>query len=382
MKIKKTNKIKIAIDASRAINEKAGIGRYSRELIKKMIAIDKKNDYLLIFTYFRENPAKEKIIKSFRGTNVKTKKMRIPGSWKEKIWRWHFPWPASFLEGSQVLLAPSFFEVNFGLKIPQVVTIHDLATFIFPEQRGLKISKRLSKRTLEAAKLAKKIIAVSASTAKDAQKFLKVPAEKITVIYPGITDFPKVSKSLPAGLQSKTYLLFVGTIEPRKNLIGLFKAYSLLPPKLQSQFPLVVVGAKGWNTGKTEEVLKTLKLAPKVKFLGYLADPVLASLYKEAAVFVYPSLYEGFGLPVLEALSFGTPVITSNISSLPEVAGKAAALIDPEDPKSIAKALQRLLEAKFERESLKNEAQKQVQKFSWEKAAGETIKVLEEVALG
>jgi len=370
----------IAIDASRAINERAGIGRYSRELIKKMIEIDKKNDYLLFFSYFRKTPEKERQLKIFQGPKVKLKTCRIPGAWKEKIWRWRLSWFEKFIGQADVFFAPSFLEVNFGLKTPQVVTIHDLTTFIYPEQRGQEVSERLSRRAKEAAKYARKIIAVSKSTAADASKYLKLAKNKIKVIYPGLTKLPTPSKNLPPNLKPKNFILFVGTIEPRKNLIGLFKAYVLLPPVLQEKYPLVIVGAEGWNNGETYDVLKALKLANKVKFLGFIADPVLAKLYQEAAVFVYPSLYEGFGLPVLEALSYGTPVVTSNISSLPEAADQAALLINPKDPKSIASGLQRLLEGKFECENLRKEAQKQVQKFTWEKAARETIKMLEEVA--
>ena len=368
----------IAIDASRAINETAGIGRYTRELVKKMIEIDKKNQYLLIFSYFRQSRGKEKLINCFRRPNVKVKILKIPGGLKEKIWHWRIPWFKRFLERADVFFAPSFFEINFGLKIPQVVTIHDLTTFIYPEQRGQEVSRRLSKRTKEAAKIAKKIITVSHSTAEDALKYLGISSNKIRVIYPGLSNLPLPNSKLPNNLQSRSYILFVGTIEPRKNLIGLFKAYALLPPRLQEKYPLVIVGAKGWNTGETYDALKTLKLEGKVKFLGYVSDSMLAKLYKEARVFVYPSIYEGFGLPILEALSYGTPVVTSNVSSLPEVAGKACLLIDPENPKSIASGLQRLLEGKTEVEELQKEAPKQVQKFSWEKAARETIRVLEE----
>jgi glycosyltransferase involved in cell wall biosynthesis len=372
----------IAIDASRAVNETAGIGRYSRELIKKMIEIDKKNDYLLFFSYFRKNPEKEQQMKSFQASNVKIKTLRIPGNFKEKIWRWRLPWLEKFIGQADVFFAPSFLEVNFGLKIPQVMVIHDLTTFIYPEHRGKEVSERLSLRVQEAAKKAQKIIAVSQTTASDSVKYLKITKNKIKVIYPGLAAMPKPAKNLPGRLRTKQYLLFVGTVEPRKNLIGLFKAYALLPMVLQEKYPLVIVGAQGWNNGETYDVLKALKLEDKVKFLGFVADPVLAKLYKEAAVFVYPSLYEGFGLPVLEALSYGTPVVTSNVSSLPEVAGRAALLIDPQDPKSIASGLQRLLEGKAEVELLQNEAQKQVQKFAWEKCARQTLKVLQEVANG
>jgi len=369
----------IAIDASRAINETAGIGRYTRNLVKKMIEIDQKNQYLLIFSFWRPSPQKEKLIKTFGQSNVKIKILKIPGGLKEKVWQWRLPWYEKFLAGADVFFAPSFFEVNFGLKIPQVATIHDLSTFIFPAHRGKNISQRLSRRAQAAVKIAQKIICVSASTAQDAVRYLNVNPRKIKVIYPGITDFPSAVKNLPSSLQSKSYILFVGTLEPRKNLVGLFKAYALLPPYLQEKFPLVIVGAEGWNTGETFAVFRALKLAHKVKFLGYVADAVLAKLYQEAAVFVYPSLYEGFGLPVLEALSFGTPVVTANISSLPEVAGKAALLVDPNDPQSIANGLQRLLEHQEEREKLAILGPQQAAKFSWEKSSRQTLKVLEEV---
>lgn len=374
--------MKIAIDVSRAVNETAGIGRYSRELVKKMIEIDKKNDYLLFFSYFRKNPEKERQLKSFNLPNVKIKTLRIPGNFKEKIWRWRLPWLGKFIGQADVFFAPSFLEVNLGLKTPQVVTIHDLTTFIYPEQRGKEVSERLSRRAKEAAQKAKKIIAVSKSTASDALKYLKLSKSKIQVIYPGLTKLSDPAKNLPNNLKPKSFILFVGTIEPRKNLVGLFKAYALLPPVLKEKYPLIIVGAEGWNTGETFDAFRALKLDDKVKFLGFVTDACLAKLYQEAAVFCYPSLYEGFGLPVLEALSYGAPVVTANVSSLPEAAGQAALLIDPQDPKSIASGLQRLLEGKGEVELIQKECQKQVKKFSWDRAARETIKVLEEVARG
>lgn len=374
--------LKIAIDASRAINEQAGIGRYTRDLIKTMIKLDQKNQYLLFFSYWRKNPRKEREIKSFQGSNVKIKTLRIPGNLKEKAWLWRIPWYGKILEDADVFFAPSFLEVNFGLQIPQVMTIHDLTTFIWPEHRGRAVSERLSKRTKEAARKAEKIIAVSGSTANDALKYLKVPKDKIKVIYPGLTGLPAPAKNLPQRLESKSFILFVGTIEPRKNLVGLFKAYALLPPPLQEKYPLAIVGAEGWNSGEIFETIKTLKLEAKIRFLGYVSDPVLAKLYESCTVFVYPSFYEGFGLPVLEALSFGAAVLTSNTSSMPEVAGQAALLVDPEDPKSIASGLQRLLEGKALRQLLEKEAEKQVKKFSWDKAARATIKILEEASRG
>lgn len=371
--------MKIAIDASRAINEKAGIGRYTLELIRHLLAVDQKNEYLLIFSFMRSSRRKEKIIKEFQQKNVIVKTWRLPGKLKETLWGWKIPWFERFLKGVDLFYAPSFLEVNLGLKMSQVVTIYDLTTFLFPKHLGKTMTERYNLKTQKACQKAKKIIAISRSTQNDLMKLLKVPAAKIEVIYPGKNDLPSPAANLPKGLKSKSYILAVGTIEPRKNLIGLFKAYALLPITLQEKYPLVVAGAEGWNTGETFNYLKLLKLEDKVKFLGFVSDGVLSKLYKETALFVYPSLYEGFGFPVLEALSFGTPVITSDISSLPEVAGRAAVLVEPNDSKSISNAIQKLLEHQEEADKLRHLAKQQADKFSWEKSAKETLKVLEEI---
>ncbi len=372
--------MKIAIDASRAVNEKAGIGRYTRQLLENLLKVDKKNEYVLFFSYFRSNKGKERYIAGLKSRRVKIKTLKIPGSIKEETWRWRVGWMDKFLENPDVFFAPSFFEVNFGLKAPQVMTIHDLTTFLYPSHRGKEVSGRLSKRALEAAKKVKRIIAVSKATATDVKKFLKVESSKIEVIYPGNSKMPTASNSLPEGLKAKSYLLYVGTIEPRKNLIGLLKAYELLDKRLQEKYPLIICGAKGWNTGKIWQTYNRLKSKANIKFMGYLPDSILAKLFQEASIFVYPSVYEGFGLPVLEALGCGIPVITANCSSLPEVTGKAAVLINPSEPKTIAKAIQRLLGDSKIRLALGQKGRLQAKKFSWEKAAKETLRILEEVA--
>jgi len=368
--------MKIAIDATRAVIEKAGIGRGTKELVKNLIKADKKNQYLLLFSYFRKDPAKVREIQAFQAPKVKIKTYKIPGSFKEAIWGWQAPWFDRLLEGADIFLAPSFFEVNLGAKTPQIVLVHDLTTILFPKQRGEEISQRLSKRLEKACKLATKIIAISESTKRDLIRLLKIPAEKIEVIYWAPTKVKEMGQ-LPKGLKTKSYILFVGTIEPRKNLVGLFRAYGKLPPSLQQKYPLVVVGAQGWNTGETYKVLRDEKLEDKVKFLGYVDDKTLAKLYQAAAVSIYPSLYEGFGLPIVEAMSYGTPVITSDTSSMPEAAGRAGVFVDPTNPKSIARALQRVLEGEIK--VLSSDLKAQAARFSWEKAARETLRLLESI---
>lgn len=371
--------MKIAIDASRAINEQAGIGRYSRELIRKLIEIDRRNNYFLLFNYWRRDRQKERLIGSFRGPNVKIKIWRLPGKFKEKIWKFKLPGIEKILDYPDVYLATTFLEAIEGLKVPQALIIHDMTTFLFPEYLGETLSGIYNLALAKAAQKVQKIITISKSSASDIGRILKIPAPKIKIIYPGNNDLGTPATTLPAGVSPQKYILAVGTIEPRKNLAGLFKAYSLLPVGLREQYPIVIAGAKGWNNAETFDILSKLHLEGRVKFLGYVSDAVLAKLYKEAAVFAYPSLYEGFGFPVLEALSYGAPVLTANISSLPEVAGSAALLCEPQSPKSISSGLQRLLEHKEEANRLRKLAKAQAAKFSWEKAAGETLKILEEI---
>jgi len=369
--------MKIAIDVSRIANEKAGVGRYTANLVKTLIDKDTKNEYLLLCSFFRGDEEKRKIMSAYQRPNVKIKYLKLPGKFKESLWHSKLPLVERFLGDADVYLAPTFLDVISNLKIPQAVVIHDLSTFKYPEHLGKKQADYFNRQTRKAVKLAKKIIAISENTEKDLLEILKVPEQKIEVIYPGQSKFAEISPNLPAGLKEQSYVLYVGTVEPRKNLIGLFEAYALLAPTLQEKYPLVVVGAQGWNTGDTYRVFSALKLENKVKFLGYQPDKMLAKLYKEAAVFCYPSLYEGFGIPVLEAMEFSLPVVTSNISSLPEVAGEAAVLVDPSSSRSISEALQRLLEHKDEAEVLGKKAKIQAQKFDWQKTAQKVSKMLE-----
>lgn len=364
----------IAIDASRAVNESAGIGRYTLELVRNILALGTSHKFILIFTYWRADEKKEKVIKTFRGDNVEIRQTKIPGSLKETLWRGKSRLYNQLYRGADVVLAPSFLEFKRGLSLPQITVIHDMTTFLFPEQRGEEISKRLSDQTLLALKESAKVIAISKSTRKDITKLTPTSSDKTAVIYPGLTLFPAMSSELSKtyNLKPKNYILFVGTIEPRKNLKNLVAAFELLPEKLQSKYPLVVAGQKGWNALGVEK-------DKRIQYLGRVSDEKLAKLYSAAAVFVYPSLYEGFGLPVLEAMAAGTPVVTSNRSSLPEAAGIAAVLINPDNPKSIAEGLESVLMGKISRAQMVKAGREQAKKFSWEKSATEILKVLENI---
>ncbi|MEI6040024.1 MAG: glycosyltransferase family 1 protein [Candidatus Berkelbacteria bacterium] len=367
--------MKIGIDITRAIIENAGIGRFTREITQNLIRVGKTDDFVLLSTHFRESKEKNEHLKDFIAPNVKIKRLKLPGDFKELAWGWPYALYENIYNKSDILLAPSFFEVHLAYKTPQVVIIHDMATFLFPEQRGQEVSARHNKRVKKVCTKAKKIIAISESTKNDIIKFLKINPERIEIVGPGLTQFPEKGK-LPSNLKSKSYILFVGTLEPRKNLKGLVQAYRLLSEDLREKYPLVIVGAKGWNTAFELEEIKETK---GVNWLGYVSDADLGELYRQAAIFAYPSLYEGFGLPVIEAQQYGVPVLTSNISSLPEAVGDGGVQIDPLDINSIARGLQRLLEDKELAQSLGQKALEHAKKYSWEVSAQKILDILKEV---
>lgn len=271
-----------------------------------------------------------------------------------------------------------------------VVSCHDLVFLRFPLHRGQKLSKYYLKRHRIAVKGCAKIIAVSDSTKKDLQNFLDVPPAKIKVIYEAADERfrpfknqKKINKVISRYFNPDfRYILSVGTLEPRKNLSKLVEAFSMLPHQVLRDYRLVLVGAEGWNNSTLGRTINNLNLKEKVLLGGFVEDEDLPYIYNGASIFVYPSLYEGFGLPPLEALACGIPVITSNLSSLPEIMGKAALLVDPGNEMEIAKTIRKLIFQPKLAKKLASKGPEQAQKFSWEKAAEETLKLFEEVYKG
>ena len=233
--------------------------------------------------------------------------------------------------------------------------------------------------------MASHLIAVSQATATDLQTYYSTAAQKITVIHEA-TSWPQAAwadplvrarYALPA-----SYALYVGTLQPRKNLVRLIHAYHQLTQQQPLTWDLVVAGAGGWESAKLRQLIGDLHLNDRVHCLGYVADEALSALYYGARFFCFPSLFEGFGLPVLEAQLHGVPVMTANNSALPEIAGDAALLVDPTDVDAIANAMLQLSQDEPLRQRLIAAGYENVKRFSWEKAARETLAVLEQVARG
>jgi len=265
-----------------------------------------------------------------------------------------------------------------------VATIHHVIPLLFPHLFTVKHRWVIRVALARIAQQAERIIVPSHAVREDVEHYLRVPTDRLVVIPEGCdprfvptTDFSRLSQvqrrySLPA-----QYILFLGTLEPRKNLPTLLQAFAYLWQRkaIDPAWRLVLAGARGWREESIFRTIKSLKLEDAVCLPGFIAEQDLPDVYRGAALFVFPSLYEGFGLPVVEAMGSGVPVITSNTSALPEVAGDAALLIDPHDVDSLAEAMQQMLRDEDLRAHLREKGLKQVQKFSWEVAARRTLEL-------
>ncbi|MBO0859189.1 MAG: glycosyltransferase family 4 protein [Chloracidobacterium sp.] len=268
---------------------------------------------------------------------------------------------------------------------PTVVTIHDLSLFT-QSHTHIKANVRRGKLSMPImARRASRIIAPSEWTKREVIEKLRVSPEKVRVIYEAARDEmkplppPTCQRVLAKYRIRNPYLLYVGTIEPRKNLLTLIRAYDELLRTTTLRPQLVLAGGRGWLCDEIFKLVEDLKLRDQITFTGYVNGADLPALYSTAEAFIYPSFYEGFGLPPLEAMACGTPVITSDVSSLPEVVGKAGLTHSPTDTRALTEAIVKLLGDDTTRQHFKREGLKQAAKFSWERAARETQSVYVEV---
>ena len=295
---------------------------------------------------------------------------------------WTLGWPGPWTKATasaDLVHVPALTAVPRS-RVPLVFTVHDLAFRSFPghHNRRTRVMAELALR--RAVKTAAAFIAVSAFTASELRRITGIGPERIHVIAEAAEEsFRPVDDSACLARYgiATPYLLYVGTLEPRKNLPLLLRAYAALGPV---EAKLVVVGSKGWMYDEIFDLVGRLDLASRVVFTGFVPDDDLPALLTAATAFVYPSLHEGFGLPVLEAMQCGAPVITSNVSSLPEVAGDAALLVSPTDLDGLTGALRRVLAEPGLRAEMRERSLRQASRFSWKRTAEETLEVYRRVA--
>ncbi len=377
--------MKIAININElTIRQETGVKVYTREIVKALAKIDRENEYVL---YINELPKKELSsevsgLSSFLGGNSKFKIQSA--SWRTKF---NFPfWTYLKLPQEIKKDKPDVFFMpiqsspflNKPKNIKIVITVHDLAFLIFPEHFTAKDRFLLNFHTKRAIQMADKIIAPSEATKKDLIKFYKIDENKINVIYHGTTRpaIPIKRKNNPK-LQI-TYILFVGQIQPRKNLIRLIEAFEFIKEK-NKKYPdlkLIIAGGKGWMANKIYEKARKSEFSKDIIFTGKASNEHLAELYQNALVFVMPSLYEGFGLPVIEAMSYGVPCAVSDNSSLAEIVDDHGLLFDAYSSSDIAQKISMFLNNDVLREDFSERSLRNAKHFSWEKSAKKTLEVI------
>lgn len=363
----------IAINTLSLYKTKAGMGRYIVELVNRLPRDDPQNTYCFYVSQ------KNKSYFSFTEKNIIIKTISP---------LWYFPFLKILWE--QIFLPFSLWRNNIQLyhstgftlpffkpkKIKHVVTIADMTFFSHSIYHIWWKVWYFRYMIPYALKKADRVITISESTKEDILKMIKISSKKIKSIYLGVDAHltPQKERGQQKRLEkysiTRPYILFVGMLEPRKNIMGLIRAYAQVKEK--DSHHLVLVGKKGWKYEDIFMTVKELGLQNMVHFLGYVPDEDLSSLYSSATCFVYPSFYEGFGIPVLEAMACGCPVITSNNSSMKEIAGNAAVLIDPENKEAIADAIELVISNKKEQERMRKAGLLHVKKFRWETMAQET----------
>ncbi len=360
----------IGIDGNEAnVSKRVGIGEYAYELLRQFEKFESKN---LKFEIYLKSQPLEHMPKEKDGFSYTVFGPR-------KLWtQFALPLRLFLKKRPNIFFSPSHYAPRFS-PIPTAISIMDLSYVYFPELFNKKDLSQLNSWTKYSARNASLIFTISNSSKNDIIKEYKVAENKVLVTHLGI-KLDDTSKNV-TDTKSKykidsDFILFVGTLQPRKNLSRLIEALSLLKNK---NLKLVVVGKKGWQYEDILSAPQKFGVEGRVMFLDFVSDEDLIGLYKEAKCFILPSLYEGFGLPILEAMKHGCPVITSNVSSMPEAAGDACLYVDPQNVSDISEKIDQITSDPKLSEELVKKGYEQVKKFSWEKTAKTTLSALEEL---
>jgi len=366
--------MRICIDIRWLQYVKTGIGKYTLNLLKALSAIDNSNEYIM----FYNDPNGHNPEDLPAAPNFKLITAHWPHNLLRATWAYtNFPAMERFV-GRIDLLHALGFQVPPTSKAVKVFTIYDLVPLTHPQlvpQSKFGIKRPRFKFHATRADM---VVAISQATANEAKRLLELPDEKVAVVYPGTISIVRAGDDAIGEMKKKfgllrNYMLFVSTIDPKKNLPRLMRAFE--QSELAGAYDLVLVGPPGWYMEETFSTREELSCKKHIYWLKYVSDSDLSALYSGASFFVYPSLLEGFGLPIFEAMSVGCPVLTSNVSSMPEAAGEAAVYVNPYEIDSVAEGLKRIAGDKKLREKLSRMGLERVSQFSWENAARQMIEV-------
>lgn len=399
--------MRIGIDYTSAAHQGAGIGRLTRNVVGALAQIDKENQYTLLVqgrdlppdaicppdavcppdgAYpLSVDPQVRNVVSGIPNTNFSEKRTWISERWWTRIWhRLYLPFRVEWIVGQVDLFhGPDFTLPPVRASTRTIVTVHDLSYLRLPFCFKPALLEYLMTNVPRAVGRADWVLADSESTRRDVIELLKIPGHRVSVLYPGVEPRfrPIANVEARARVREKyglpeRFVLGVGTIQPRKNYERLVQAFSRL------QIPdvsLVIVGGKGWLYDTLFQQVKELNVQDRVVFAGYVDDTDLPMVYNLAEVFVFPSLYEGFGIPPLEAMSCGIPVIAADNSSLPEAVGDAGLLVDAQDVEALADALARVIDSPALGQTLIDRGLEWAKRFTWQRAAQTLLSTYEHV---
>jgi glycosyltransferase involved in cell wall biosynthesis len=365
----------VGIDYTPAYEQGGGIGRYVRELIAALAALDDQTDYRLFVAGASARP-----LPPLPGLNFRWATSRVAPIWFARLWNrarlpLHVEWwvgPVALYHATDFVLPPTRPSTR------TVLTVHDLSFVRAPDAVSPALRQYLSRVVPRSVRRADHVLADSQATKDDLIALYGAAPEKIDVLLSGVNPRfqPVRDPATLAAVRARyrigqaPFVLSVGTVQPRKNYERLIRTMAQLPGELQG-IHLVIAGGRGWLQGPIYAAVDSLGLRDRVHFIGFADDADLPALYSAARCLAFPSLYEGFGLPVLEAMACGTPVVTSNVSSLVEVAGDATLLVDPLSVEQIAESLVRLLTDEGQRAALIERGFRQAAQFTWHRAAAQ-----------
>lgn len=386
--------MKIGIDIRSLMDSQfSGVSEYTLNTLTEIINIDSKNQFFLFYNSFGDKEAiVSEDIKS--RANVKIIKTDYPNKLFNYVFQKIFTWPQidKLCGGLDVFWSPHINFTSLSKNTKSLITIHDLSFFRYPEFFSFR--KNIWHNLLGVKKMLQgydQIIAVSENTKKDIVEICGVNENKITVVYSGIDPVCKKIDSEIHGSQFREvvsrynlpdkYILYLGTIEPRKNIRGIIKAYNIFRDKHQDykNYKLVLVGAKGWKSEDIYKEREVSKYRDDINFVGYIDKKHKSFIYSLASLFIYPSFYEGFGFPPLEAMACGVPVIVSACSSLPEILEEGALKVDPYNVNALENAIYSCLSNKSLQERLVQKGKIVSQKYNWQNTSREYLKIISEL---
>lgn len=374
---------RIGIDVTSALTQGGGIGRYTRELVQALVALTPTIDYLL---FSAKPPAQLPTSQPLPQTErVRHVPAPLSEQWLYRLWyRARLPLPVQWVTGRLDLFhSPDFVLPPVSGGIPTLLTVHDLSFVHYPEVYPAPLVRYLNRVVPASVQRATHVLADSIATKQDMIVLWDVSPEKITVVYSGVDEHfrPITDPQRLTAMRQKyrlgaaPYVLAVGTLQPRKNYQFLIRAFK--PIAHNWPHNLVIVGGKGWLYDDILAEIEAQGLTGRVVLTGFVEDADLPAIYSAAALFLFPSLYEGFGLPALEAMACGVPVIAANVSSLPEVVGEAGLLLSPHEQAVWSENIHRLLLDAPHRARLVGAGAVQAHHFTWRKAARQLLKVYE-----